>query len=368
MNRIERGPNKPSDARSDGNSAKPARIPCAGVRKRRGGPNSSKRTVPPSAARSPKIVRSSVERPEPAAPHNPNTSPRATSNDTPRKASPLRKPSTRNAGGAPAPETEPPRQPETETDPGTGTETETGAAPPNIASTIRSPRASEPSSLAATRPSRNTVTRSARPANSSIRCVTCTTAAPRSRKPRNRANNRSVSEGGRIAVGSSRISTRGRQPPDSPPPPSSPPSHPENAPAISSNRRCSRPSAPAGRSGSNRSSPTVRSASRARSRVRSRSSNPKRLGGRPPNRFSASDQASTILDSCDTSRTPAVHASRGDRGEYRSPPSTINPRPGRVSPHKIRASVVLPAPFAPTSAWISPALASKSTSINTGAQ
>jgi hypothetical protein len=51
-------------------------------------------------------------------------------------------------------------------------------------------------------------------------------------------------------------------------------------------------------------------------------------------------------------------ASRGERWLTGSPSTRISPASGATAPAMILPSVDLPAPFSPTSAWISPAATS----------
>src|SRR5690349_8891433 len=58
---------------------------------------------------------------------------------------------------------------------------------------------------------------------------------------------------------------------------------------------------------------------------------------------------------------PAAIASRGERKSVARPSTRTTPSSGRYSPARTFMSVLLPAPFSPRSAWISPARRSKST-------
>jgi hypothetical protein len=52
---------------------------------------------------------------------------------------------------------------------------------------------------------------------------------------------------------------------------------------------------------------------------------------------------------------PPRRASLGDRATYGRPRTAIVPASGRTAPVRIFTRVLLPAPFAPMSAWTSPA-------------
>src|SRR4026208_177672 len=58
---------------------------------------------------------------------------------------------------------------------------------------------------------------------------------------------------------------------------------------------------------------------------------------------------------------PLAIASRGERNSTPSAPTRTWPSSGRYSPARMFISVLLPAPFSPRSAWISPGRTSKST-------
>ena len=157
------------------------------------------------------------------------------------------------------------------------------------------------------------------------------------------ANNRSISRFSSAAVGSSRMKTRHWR---------------RSALAIATSWRSAKPSEATGRSGSGSKSSwasTARAAARICARS-TRASGPNRRTGRSPSAmFSAIDSAGTRRSSCGMVTMPAAMASRG-LAKCRSAPSTrIVPRSGRQTPPRMRISVDLPAPFSPTTAWISPA-------------
>ena len=155
------------------------------------------------------------------------------------------------------------------------------------------------------------------------------------------ANNRSISRFSSAAVGSSRMKTRHWR---------------RSALAIATNWRSAKPSEATGRSGSGSKSSwasTARAAARICARS-TRASGPNRRTGRSPSAmFSAIDSAGTRRSSCGMVTMPAAMASRG-LAKCRAAPSTRTvPRSGRQTPPRMRISVDLPAPFSPTTAWIS---------------
>src|SRR5262249_7063325 len=62
-------------------------------------------------------------------------------------------------------------------------------------------------------------------------------------------------------------------------------------------------------------------------------------------------------------KIPASCASRGERKRHGSPPSSTCPSSGRYRPVSTLQRVVLPAPFSPSRAWISPGSTSNSTRL-----
>ena len=81
--------------------------------------------------------------------------------------------------------------------------------------------------------------------------------------------------------------------------------------------------------------------------------------GWPRNTFSAAESVGTRLSSCWTTAMPAWR--RALPAATLCPARTISPLSGRTSPARILTSVLLPAPFSPTSAMTSPTSSSKST-------
>src|SRR5262245_26623618 len=98
---------------------------------------------------------------------------------------------------------------------------------------------------------------------------------------------------------------------------------------------------------------------RARSTM---ASGPKRRTGRSPSAMlSAIDNAGTRRRSCGMVTMPTAMASWGLAKWHSCPSRRTTPRSGRWTPPRMRISVDLPAPFSPTTAWISPNATSKST-------
>src|SRR5207248_2212507 len=81
----------------------------------------------------------------------------------------------------------------------------------------------------------------------------------------------------------------------------------------------------------------------------------------PRTTFSATVNGETSRKGWCTIPIPASSASRGEWNSTGRPNRTISPSSGRYRPVRMFDSVVLPAPFSPSSAWTSPAAASKST-------
>src|SRR6516225_900865 len=162
-------------------------------------------------------------------------------------------------------------------------------------------------------------------------------------------NSRAISRFSSAAVGSSRMKTRQRR---------------RSALAIATSWRSAKPSEATRARGSGSKS-SCASTSRASARMRARSimaSGPNRRTGRSPSAmFSAIDSAGTRRRSCGMVTTPAAMASRGLAKRHSFPSRRTTPRSGRWTPPRMRISVDLPAPFSPTTAWISPYATSKST-------
>src|SRR6516225_6998799 len=162
-------------------------------------------------------------------------------------------------------------------------------------------------------------------------------------------NSRAISRFSSAAVGSSRMKTRQRR---------------RSALAIATSWRSAKPSEATRARGSGSKS-SCASTSRASARMRARSmmaNGPKRRTGRSPSAmFSAIDSAGTRRRSCGMVTMPAAMASWGLAKWHSSPSRRTTPRSGRWTPPRMRINVDLPAPFSPTTAWISPYATSKST-------
>jgi hypothetical protein len=77
--------------------------------------------------------------------------------------------------------------------------------------------------------------------------------------------------------------------------------------------------------------------------------------------FSAIERFSQSVVSCGTRPMPSVWAPWGEWIRTGRPSRRISPSSGATMPLRILSSVDLPAPFAPTSAWISAGSTSKLT-------
>ena len=86
-----------------------------------------------------------------------------------------------------------------------------------------------------------------------------------------------------------------------------------------------------------------------------------RIGRLPSAIFSAIESAGTMRNSCGMVTMPAAIASCGEAKTRGSPAISMLPLSARCTPPRMRMSVDLPAPFSPTSAWISPKSSEKST-------
>ncbi|OPZ65175.1 MAG: hypothetical protein BWY85_00750 [Firmicutes bacterium ADurb.Bin506] len=76
--------------------------------------------------------------------------------------------------------------------------------------------------------------------------------------------------------------------------------------------------------------------------------------GIPRVMFSATVKVCTSLKCWCTMPIPSAIASAGERIDTRSPLISISPESGRIRPVNMFISVLLPAPFSPRRAWISP--------------
>ena len=189
------------------------------------------------------------------------------------------------------------------------------------------------------RPSRKTVARSHSSKTSSSRWLTNRTATPRSRRRRTIVNRRSTSWADSDAVGSSRIRTRAST---------------DSALAISISCWSAIDRPRTGAPTSSWTSSSSNSASAAR-RVAPQSMIPSRRDGAwPMKTFSATVRSGKRRGSWWTTAIPSDRAWAGPRICVGSPSSRIVPLSGWWTPARILTSVLLPAPFSPTSAWTSP--------------
>src|SRR4029453_14803419 len=78
-------------------------------------------------------------------------------------------------------------------------------------------------------------------------------------------------------------------------------------------------------------------------------------------RFSATVRSGANAGSWNTGARPAARAWAGGRNRTTLPATSTPPASGRITPERILTRVLLPAPFAPTSAWTSPGATARST-------
>ena len=194
-------------------------------------------------------------------------------------------------------------------------------------------------------PSRSTVIRSAMSSTSGSRWLTYAMPTPLRLCSNTSWWSRSTSAGPSAVVGSSSSSTRGRA---------------SSALTTSSSCRSASESAAAGASGGQ-----VELERRELLRRPALHRAERRLAARRPPRETDSARrsvrarASTSGRRCRDRAAVPRRKTRGEAGGRRSRPF---PRPERTKPLAIPSSVDFPEPFSPTSAWISPARQSKSTS------
>ncbi len=197
-----------------------------------------------------------------------------------------------------------------------------------------------------TAPARMTVIRSATASTSFNLCVMKRIERPDATRDRMIPKSASVSLGVSTDVGSSRMRSCASR---------------ESAFRIST--RCWTPT---GRSSTSASGSTSRPNSceiRWMSALaRRRSSRPKwRVGSKPSTTFSATVNTGTSMKCWWTMPMPWRTAAPGSGKWTTSPSSAMSPESGCMSPNRTFMSVVLPAPFSPRSAWISPGSTVKST-------
>src|SRR3954463_3401181 len=107
--------------------------------------------------------------------------------------------------------------------------------------------------------------------------------------------------------------------------------------------------------------PTVANSSVARRRWALRSISPKRRGGAGVQILSATDRSGISDSSWNTQTMPTSMACWGEAKRIGLPSSRISPWSGATTPTMILISVLLPAPFSPSTAWMVPAVQAKST-------
>ncbi len=200
-----------------------------------------------------------------------------------------------------------------------------------------------------TPPGVSSATSSAQRRARSTSWVAISTVVPAARSRSRAASSRSCPSGSSPAVGSSRISTRGRI---------------ATAPAIAARLRCPYDSRWVGRSASAAMSSA---ASASPTRDRTSASDRPRFSG-PKDTSCATDAAkSWSSGSCTTSCTVVRNRVSPPRS-YRtgSPPRVNRPACGRSPPLSSRISVVLPLPLRPSRASARPSCTAKSRPVSTG--
>ncbi len=102
--------------------------------------------------------------------------------------------------------------------------------------------------------------------------------------------------------------------------------------------------------------PISRATRSARARAAARSSRPiERTGSAPSITLSSAESTPTSAKCCCTMPTPRAMASCAVCGESTRPATRTSPASGTTTPAAILSSVLLPAPFSPTTACTSPA-------------
>jgi hypothetical protein len=195
------------------------------------------------------------------------------------------------------------------------------------------------------RPSRSTVAREAEPYSSGIRWEIMSTATPDARCSSTTSSSRRVAASESELVASSRMSSRASE---------------EIARAISTSCCIStlrRPTIVDGLTCTWRWSST----SCARRCMARQSTRPARRGRRPRKMFSATLSVAASVSSWLIVTMPSRSAVRGSGIRCSAPSTRIAPASGCSDPLMTRASVDLPEPFSPVSAWTSPGVMEKST-------
>ena len=198
------------------------------------------------------------------------------------------------------------------------------------------------------RPSRNTVARSHSANTSSSRWLTNMIATPRSRRRRTIVNSRSTSWADSDAVGSSRIRARAST---------------DRALAISISCWSAMDRPRTGAPTSNSTSSSANSAWAALRMARQLMEPARPEGAWPMNTFSATLRSGNRRGSWWTTAMPRARDWAGPWMRAGVPSRRMVPASGWWTPARILTSVLLPAPFSPTSAWISPERRSSDTSV-----
>ncbi len=211
------------------------------------------------------------------------------------------------------------------------------ASAPSMCSTIAVSPPSCGTIVATFRPSRRIVARSQVATTSASRCVMNRTERPRSRHARITVNTRSARSDGSAAVISSSTSSCGSC-------------------AIARARsiiRCIGSGTSPARS--------EKSTSRFNSRRCPRTDE---MLDRVRRRFCATVRSGTSAGSWKTGARPIRAACAGEDTRTVRPATTISPASALITPVRTLTSVLLPAPFAPSSAWISPGATSSSADVS----
>ena len=199
---------------------------------------------------------------------------------------------------------------------------------------------------ATVRPPRSTVMVSDTATTSSSLCVISRIVAPPAASVRSTRHRSATSGGESTAVGSSRMSTR--------------------APRWSALRISTRCASPTVRSATSAvgstASPVSRPSAATAATAAARSTRPRVIGSAPSTTFSATVSVGTSMKCWCTIPTPAAIAARVSHPVTSRPCTCTVPASGACPPASTRISVLLPAPFSPTTAWISPTAASSEAS------
>src|SRR5262245_15906140 len=201
------------------------------------------------------------------------------------------------------------------------------ASGPSMCATIAVSPPSRGTIVATSAPSRRIVARSHAAITSARRCVMKSTERPRSRHARITAKTRSARSEGSAAVISSSTRSCGSR--------------------ASARARSTILSSGSATSPARSEKSTSSSISRSRSRTAATLDRVRR-------RFWATVRSGTSAGSWKTGARPSFAASTGEPTRTRRPPTRISPSSGLTTPVRSFTSVLLPAPFAPSSAWTSP--------------